>query len=497
VYENPFTDCLHFRGLSHHIKGCQQIMEKRATQDNYIDLVDTGQFLVVEEVFAERRTDDPTEMVIRAEVAMYFGRLHDSYLLLEQVMKRIGEIDVAARFSLAKGQLALLMDSEEEAQTLLQSAYYFYLFHEEPFGIARSLVELAKVARKKGELEQAGEKLIEAQEQMEGRSNRKAEFLRGLITAELATLLIEKGEIDQATATYEDAARLLKNYEKGRYYGQTLAALADLKYALGEYQDSLDIYKEANTVFERYDLKQERADTQLRLAIALSRLKRYERAEKLATDSKDLQSGHPAGESFALAVLSALALQQNELDEATASAKKAVELSDHSHSTESKMRARIALGQVNLATHEFKAATEVLQEAIEIAHTVTAASRIRLLELEATLGLAEAYHNLDTRAGRAQLVRASELINTIEDAWLGDEYNRVSSKYEEQILFTDDNRLVFDGTQLPRWHEAKRTLEGFLLRNALRQTNNSLTRAARKLGVSKVHVHNLKKKHDI
>ena len=27
-------------------------MEKRATQDNYIDLVDTGQFLVVEEVFA-------------------------------------------------------------------------------------------------------------------------------------------------------------------------------------------------------------------------------------------------------------------------------------------------------------------------------------------------------------------------------------------------------------------------------------------------------------
>ena len=45
--------------------------------------------------------------------------------------------------------------------------------------------------------------------------------------------------------------------------------------------------------------------------------------------------------------------------------------------------------------------------------------------------------------------------------------------------------------------KAKRTLEGFLLRNALRQTNNSLTRAARKLGVSKVHVHNLKKKHNL
>ena len=73
----------------------------------------------------------------------------------------------------------------------------------------------------------------------------------------------------------------------------------------------------------------------------------------------------------------------------------------------------------------------------------------------------------------------------------------MSAKYEEHIVFTADNRLVFDGNQLPRWQEAKRTLEGFLLRNALRQTNNSLTRAARKLGVSKVHVHNLKKKHSL
>jgi transcriptional regulator with GAF, ATPase, and Fis domain len=104
---------------------------------------------------------------------------------------------------------------------------------------------------------------------------------------------------------------------------------------------------------------------------------------------------------------------------------------------------------------------------------------------------------VDTRAGRTELTRASELLNQVEDAFLGDEFNRISAKYEEQIVFTDDNRLVFDGNQLPRWQEAKRTLEGFLLRNALRQTNNSLTRAARKLGVSKVHVHNLKKKHGI
>lgn len=472
-------------------------MEKRALQDNYVELVDTGQFLIAEELFSERRTDDPIEMVIRAEVAMYFGRLHDSYLLLEQVMKRISDIDVAARFSLAKGQLALLMESEEEAQTLLQSAYYFYLFNEEPYGISRSLIALAKVARKRGEFEDAGVKLSLAKEQLEGRNNKKAEFLRGLICSEQGTLFTEKGEAEQAASSLEEAARILKTFERGRFYGQALVGMADLKYALGEHQDSLEIYKEANTVFERYDLKQERAESQLKLAIALIRLKRYERAEKMAADSRDIQSGNPAGESFALTVLSYLALQQNELEDAAGYASKALELADQSSSVEARTRARVVSGQVNLALREFKAATDILHEAIELAHNAKPSAKIRLAELEATLGLAEAYHHTDTRAGRAELVRASELINTLEDAWLGDEFNRVSLKYEEQIQFTDDNRLVFDGTQLPRWHEAKRTLEGFLLRNALRQTNNSLTRAARKLGVSKVHVHNLKKKHGI
>jgi tetratricopeptide (TPR) repeat protein len=472
-------------------------MEKRALQDNYVELVDTGQFLTAEELFSERRTDDPIEMVIRAEVAMYFGRLHDGYMLLEQVMKRISDIDVAARFSLAKGQLALLMDNEQEAQTLLQSAYYFYLFNEEPYGVSRSLIELAKVARKTAELDEAGAKLIAAQEHLEGRSNKKAEFLRGMIFSELGALHVEKGELDQAASAYEDAARILKSFERGRYYAQALVGSADLKHALGEYQDSLEIYKEANTVFERYDLKQERADSQLKLATALIRLKRYERAEKMASDSREIQSGNPKGESTALSVLSYLSLQQNELEDATSYANKALELADHSHSEEARARARIVLGQVNLAAREFKAATDVLHEAAEITASANPSARIRLAELEATLGLAEAYHHTDTRAGRTELIKASELINKLEDAWLGDEYNRVSLKYEEQIQFTDDNRLVFDGTQLPRWHEAKRTLEGFLLRNALRQTNNSLTRAARKLGVSKVHVHNLKKKHGI
>lgn len=471
-------------------------MERRASQESLVELIDSGQFLAAEEIFSERRTNEPMEMVIRSEVAMYFDRLEDAAVLLEEVGPRIADIGVAARFSLTKGRLALWRGDAQQAETQLQSAYHFYLFLNDSFGISQALLNLARFARRGGKIEEAAAQLEAAQNGIKGRTGKRTEYLRGVISTEQAAAAADRGEIEQAAEMYSEAMRLLKNYEKGRFYARALVGMADLKCALGNFQDSLEIYKEAVTVLERYDLKRDLAETKLKLARALIRLQRLERAEKLAEESRELRQGDPAGESDAIAVLVLVALQKTELEGASERAHAAVELSDQSSSTESRVRTRIALGHVKLAEREFKEATDALGAAAELARGSVGAPA-RRLELEATIYLAEAFHNIDTRAGRTELVRASELLNQVEDAFLGDEFNRVSAKYEEQIVFTEDNRLVFDGNQLPRWQEAKRTLEGFLLRNALRQTNNSLTRAARKLGVSKVHVHNLKKKHGL
>jgi tetratricopeptide (TPR) repeat protein len=473
------------------------MMERRASQEGVVDLIDSGQFLTAEEIFSERRTNDPMEMVIRSEVAMYFDRLDDAAALLEEVASRIEDIDVAARFSLTKGKLALWLGDIAQADTQLQTAYHFFLFQSDSFGTSKALLNLSCLARQRGELEDAKSKLEVAANGIKGRTSKRTEYLRGLIAAEQAAVAGDIGEVDHATECYSEACRLLKGTEKGRFYGRALVGIADLKCSLGDFQDSLEIYKEANVVFERYDIKRDLADSHLKLAQALMRLKRFERAEKLAEESRNLRRGHSEGESAALSLLALTSLQQNELDEALNRAKAAVELGDQGSRSEARARARIALGHVRLFEREFKQATEVLREAVELARNSNGSSENRRLELEAVIYLAEAFHSVDTRAGRTELIRASELLNNLEDAWLGDEFNRVSAKYEEQIVFTDDNRLVFDGNQLPRWQEAKRTLEGFLLRNALRQTNNSLTRAARKLGVSKVHVHNLKKKHSL
>jgi tetratricopeptide (TPR) repeat protein len=472
-------------------------MERRAAQDTAVELVDSGQFLTAEEMFSERRTDDPKEMVVRAEVALYFARLEEAAALLEQVAPRIADINVAGRFALTKGRVALWQGNLVEAAMQLQTAYHFYAFHNDLFGLSHALLNLARLARERGELTEAAARLDDADNSITGRTSRRSEYLRGLLASERAAVAADSGEIERAKELYAEACRLLKGTEKGRFYGRSLVGLADLRCALGDFMESLEIYKEANTTFERHDIRRELAESQLKLATALIRLKRYERAEKLAQESQALQRGDAEIESTALGVLALIALQQGETEKALGHALLPVELADRSGRVQARSRARIALGQVQLAEREFKQAVDTLTEAAELARNSNGSSANRRLELEAIIYLAEAYHHTDTRAGRTELMRASELLNNLEDAWLGDEFNRVSTKYEEQIVFTDDNRLVFDGNQLPRWQEAKRTLEGFLLRNALRQTNNSLTRAARKLGVSKVHVHNLKKKHNL
>src|SRR5262245_48903389 len=119
-------------------------MERRASQESLVELIDSGQFLAAEEIFSERRTNEPMEMVIRSEVAMYFDRLEDAGALLDEVAPSIADIGVAARFSLTRGRLALMHGDAQQAETQLQSAYHFYLFLNDSFGISRALLNLAR-----------------------------------------------------------------------------------------------------------------------------------------------------------------------------------------------------------------------------------------------------------------------------------------------------------------------------------------------------------------
>ena len=338
-------------------------MERRASQESLVELIDSGQFLTAEEIFSERRTDEPMEMVVRSEVAMYFDRLDDATPLMEQVAPRITDIKVAARFSLTKGRLALWLADEQQAQTQLQSAYHFYSFLNDSFGVSRALLNLARFARYRGEIEEAAKKLETAHNGIKGRTSKRTEYLRGIILSEQAAVAAERGEIEAANEMYSEAMRLLKATERGRFYARAVIGTADLKCALGEFQESLEIYKEAHTVLERYDIRRVLAESQLKLARALIRLNRLERAEKLSEESRELQRGNPAGESDALSTLAMVLLHRGELEASATHAQSAMELSEQTRSIESRIRARLALGHVKLAMREFKEATDAFNEA--------------------------------------------------------------------------------------------------------------------------------------
>jgi tetratricopeptide (TPR) repeat protein len=154
------------------------------------------------------------EMVIRSEVAMYFDRLEDAAALLEEVAPRIADIGVAARFSLTRGRLALWHGDAQQAETQLQSAYHFYLFLNDSFGISRALLNLARFARTRGKIEEAAANLEAARTGIKGRTSKRTEYLRGVISTEQAAAASDRGEIEEAArCTRSDA--LLKNHEKG------------------------------------------------------------------------------------------------------------------------------------------------------------------------------------------------------------------------------------------------------------------------------------------
>src|SRR6185295_20411890 len=103
----------------------------------------------------------------------------------------------------------------EQAATQLQTAYHFYLFLGEPFGLSQAQLGLARLARWRGDFEEAAAKLTAAQEGVKGRVSKRTEFLRGLIACEQAALFVTRDEVEQATESYNEASRLLKSTERG------------------------------------------------------------------------------------------------------------------------------------------------------------------------------------------------------------------------------------------------------------------------------------------
>jgi len=158
-----------------------------------------------------------------------------------------------------------------------------------------------------------------------------------------------------------------------------------------------------------------------------------------------------------------------------------------------KGRAPVQLGRVALLRGRYYESERALRQALEIGQKLTS----REIETPACLYLAELMLAVQPVKAREWLERADQLLAAYPHAWFRAELERIRRKMDEGRIRIEEERFVVDGTRLPKWYEAKEALEIFLIRKALEQSGNNLTRAGELLGTTRVHIHKKKKQYGL
>src|SRR5262249_41186419 len=131
----------------------------------------------------------------------------------------------------------------------------------------------------------------------------------------------------------------------------------------------------------------------------------------------------------------------------------------------------ILQARILLVLKEPQTAIEVLQQALGLGQHLTP-----LQHAQCYIYLADAYHAFHVSNGQDYLEKATGLMGSQNEVWLKSEYDSVVNKYKrERVVVNGENKFIIDGNLLPEWEDAKRGLEIFLLRNALKQSDNNMT----------------------
>jgi tetratricopeptide (TPR) repeat protein len=461
-----------------------------------LDLIDCGQFQRAEKLLKTERLDGSLGFIHEAEIHIYFDRLQEAGELLDQVRPEEIPTKVAARYALARGEWFYWRFEFEPAQQHFHMAEYAYRLVEDEYGLAKALYNLGRLKRREADFEAAQDLLNKALELLKDHKGKKKDYLKALIDFNLGVCAHQSGLLDKAADLYTSAMVVLNKLEHGKNYGITLSSYATLLRRKGKYEESLSIFNEAIRVLQGCATFEPLGVAMNNLAQALIRLERNDEAEKLLEESNELfqRAGNIASISSVLATFADLYLAKGALTKAETFVSQAIEQADLSHNQFVKAEALITLGRIEIKRSDFYAAAKPLREALDIGHKLNS----RTLETAAMLYLAEC--ELPTAPIKAQehLTQVRERLEEDHDAQMKQELERIRQRAKgERLKLTPDNTLIVNGNFLPDWYAAKEAMETFMLKNALQQTGGNLTKAGKILGISKVHVHDRKKKYKL
>ncbi|GBC77278.1 hypothetical protein HRbin08_00752 [bacterium HR08] len=473
-----------------------RVRELQVTASAVADLIDAGQFVTAEKALRNIRERTPLAQVLQAEIEIYFSRLREAERLLDEVAAEAKDVDVAARYAMARGELSYWLYRYEEAEEHFQIALHFYKFLGDTFRQAVALYNLGRLERRRARFEEAERFLRHSDELLsEVRDGRRTEFLRGLVLFNLGAIRLHEGQLESAGGFFKEAAEILESSEGQRYYGSVLNSLGGLHLYLGCYHEAVAVLRKARGIFERLGIFQDLEYTSNNIAWALIRLGQYEEAELLLQESLELaqEIGNVTGASTFLTSFAELYAARGELEKACVYGKRASEYAELAGNLFEKGRALVELGRVALLRGRYYEGEKALRQALEIGERL----KSREVEAPACLYLSELMLAVQPMKAREWLARAERLLAEYPHAWLRAEFERIRRKLEAGRIRVEGDQFIVDGTRLPTWYEAKEALEIFLIRKALEQTGNNLTRAGELLGTTRVHVHKKKKQYGL
>jgi tetratricopeptide (TPR) repeat protein len=460
------------------------------------DLIDSGQFQRAEEVMRTQRPAGPTGFIHQVEIHSYFDRLSEAKELLNQIRPGDLPATVMARYVLANGEWYYWRFDYEPALEQFQAAEHIYRVLKNEFGQARALYNQGRLKRRMAEHEEAQRLLTEALNLIKHHRGQKKEYLQALIVFNLAICTHQQDQLDKAEELYSAAITPLSKLERGRYYGIALNSYGTLLTRLGKYEEALSVLQKAIGILQGSGAFEDLGAALNNLALTLIRLQRADQAGRLLEESLELfqRAGSTSGVSISLETSAQLCLQRQDLGKAAKHATEAIEQADLSHNDFVKAEALITLARVALNGNDFYAATKPLSEALEIGEKL----RSKRLQTLALLYLAESEFPTRPIIAQERLIQARAMLEHHHDRWLAQEFERIEQRAQgDRMKITPDNKLIIDGSLLPNWYALKEAVETFMIKNALRQSGGSLTKAGPIIGISKVHVRDKKMQYNL
>jgi tetratricopeptide (TPR) repeat protein len=466
--------------------------EESAWVVQLMESIDAGRFEEADRMLPQiRATADPLVAILEAEVNLYFCRLDPARERLAHIDPwRLGTRSLS-RYLLVLGQCYLEQEQWESAEEILEGACCLYKLLRARCHLARGLYHLGRAKLKRGSEEEAEALWEQAKALLAEEETARGDFALGVLDYALGMRRLQAGRIEDARVLLHSSVRFLDD-EHGRYYASALGTLGALLLRCGEYADAAEKLQEAQRILIRYAIGDPLADVTEALGAALLRMERVEEAEQAVREGLDVlqRLGHGRGVGRMFRMLAEIAFERNDVARAEGSARVALEHAEVLRDDVLRAEAQILLGRVAARRRDREAAERALSLAREIARS----RGDRTLEGLACLYWAEACSAVSPMQAQELIACAHELLRPLSDPQIEREIERVSQRAAgERIKLTPDNKLIFDGNFLPNWYVARETLERFLLKNALRQAEGNLTKAGELLGITKVHVHNLRR----